>query len=309
MRWFRFLRTPNLLIVALTQYLVRHAVLAPVYRRAGVAMDLDAFQFALLVLATMLVTAAGYLVNDLYDASIDRVNRPDRVYVGSLISPDRVRMLYGILTVLGGLLATYLAVRLDYLRWLALYPLSVAGLWAYTVRLKRTVLWGNLVVGVFSAGVVLLVWLAEQRSFVALQRAAPGEAGHLAATFVFYAVFALVSTLFREVVKDLEDRKGDEAEGCRTLPVILGPGPARQIAFGLLAALALAVMLYLLAARAQVGSMTFLYAGAFLLAPMGYLGVLLARAHGPADYHRISTATKLVMLAGLLFLPVIFLFA
>ena len=68
---FQFIRFPNLLIVALTQYLLYHLLLLPNFQKAGISPTLDPFHFFLLVLITVLIAASGYVINDLIDYKKD----------------------------------------------------------------------------------------------------------------------------------------------------------------------------------------------------------------------------------------------
>ncbi len=305
--WLTFLRAPNLLIVALTQYFLRHAVLRPALQRARppVPFDLTELQFALLVLATVCVAAGGYVVNDLYDQAIDRINKPDRVFVGRRITHRQAWMLYGMLTLAGFALAAFVGWEADYLEWLFLYPLSVGALWWYSYRLKRTVLWGNVVVSLFTAGVVLLVWLAEQRAFEALAALHPSVARLTALTMIFYAAFAFAGNLLREIIKDLEDVAGDVQHGARTLPIVHGARLAKGAALVLLALLMVLAFGFLMAVAEEMGALTLAWGVLLIFVPLLALLPLLLRAEEVHDFHRLSIAVKGVMLTGLLYLPIV----
>ena len=69
-------------MIALVQFLIKYALLEPF----GVTITLNLFGFSLLVLATICLAAAGYIINDIYDIDTDSVNKPDKVIVGKTIS-------------------------------------------------------------------------------------------------------------------------------------------------------------------------------------------------------------------------------
>src|SRR5512133_2043110 len=92
----RLIRWPNLLIVALTQVLIRICIISPVLHRMNMEPLLPRALFALLVIGTVCITAGGYIINDYFDRKIDRINKPDEMIVGTHIYP-RQAMAYHIM--------------------------------------------------------------------------------------------------------------------------------------------------------------------------------------------------------------------
>lgn len=278
MIWFRLFRFPNLLIVALTQYLT-HFVLIDSPRLAG-------WHFALLVLDTVLIAASGYLINDLSDIAADRVNKPHKMAIGNKISPQTGWKLYFFLLALGMGIAIYLGWFVKRPDQVLLFPLATAALAWYARRGKKDLpLLGNLLVSAFCAFVPGVVLYAERQQLEGLSQA-----------MIWYLLLAFLSTLFREIVKDLEDEAGDRVAGRNTLPILIGRKKASNLAFvcGLL-------LLAALAPYASLGSsplIAFLALAAVL--PMGLALFFLLRANTPADFHRISTLAKGIILGGLL---------
>lgn len=164
-------------------------------------------------LAAALITGAGNTLNDVADIEIDRINRPHRPLPhGDL----------GLRSALGLALALALA-GLGLAWWqspaLGLVALGVVGgLLLYDLWLKRTALWGNLLVSLLAAAAFPFGALA---------------AGQLGRAWI-PAGLAFLFHLAREIVKDLEDMAGDGAAGARTLPLRLGALPASRLAAGVL---------------------------------------------------------------------------
>ena len=77
----RLVRFPNLVIVALTQYLLYYGLLLPAFRQYSLEPALDGEHFSLLVAVTLLISAGGYVINDIVDFRIDLINRPDKVVI------------------------------------------------------------------------------------------------------------------------------------------------------------------------------------------------------------------------------------
>lgn len=304
MSLFRLLRLPNLLIVALVQSLLYFRLLLPAFEQHGIPPRLNTLEFLFLVLATLCTTACGYIINDLYDYQMDLLNRKAKVIVNEKISIQTCIWVYALLGYIGFLLSLYLAFRIGQVYMMGLYILSFVLLLLYTRILKKRPLLGNMLVALFCAGVAGLVWLAELPGWWALQNVAPQTAQTLQSIINWYCAFAFFSTLFREIIKDLEDKPGDAVAGCRTFPIAAGDAAAKYLAMamaGLLLVLLGALYLY------QVpGFSTHFYLGALLgvVAPLIYAIYLLQNAQAPSDYHRISTLAKVVMLAGILLLLV-----
>lgn len=301
--WWRLLRGNNLLIVALTQYLLQYVVLVPVFEEAGLAPALTGVHFALFAFTTVLIAAGGYLINDLEDQAIDARNKPDRYIVGRLVPRAQVWVVYISLFWLGAILSVYLAFHVHNPPLALIFPAAYGLLYWYSRRLKKLPFWGNFTVAVYCAVVAGIVLFAERLSFAELQRVAPESARRVAWLFGGYLSFAFVATFWREVVKDLEDEAGDRLEGCRTLPIVYGAPTARRIAgtagITLIGLLLIAIVLL----------QNFLFSQIILvvlcLLPSGWLWRKTRTARQPSAYHRVSTGLKVLMLVGLILLFVI----
>lgn len=295
---WRAFRSPNLLVVALTQGLVYFKVLRPALDAAGLEGVLTLWKLTELVLATVFITASGYLVNDLHDERIDRVNRPGTNPVERLGRPT-VAWLYAGCVLGGYLLSLLLAFRLNERVLLWIYPLAVGTLAVYSTSFKRIPALGNLLVAAYCAGVPGVILLAERaavRSLFALDAAAGQSVIRIVALFMG---FAFIATLLRELVKDLEDLRGDRDGGRHTLPVLLGTPASRALALALGAVVILAILSpVLLGWPAFLTTPLLICIGGLVLA-LTYCLFRLVRAREPRDYHRVSTQLKLVLLLGL----------
>lgn len=296
----KFLRLPNLFIVGLTQYILLHFLLLPFLHQEGISPNLDPLQFFLFVLDTVLITLSGNIANDIMDRHIDQKNRPDTVFVGRHISPAAAWVLYAAVLLLGFLLACHIAWQQAKIPLLAIYPAAVLLLYLYSAYCKKMPLLGNVIVGLFCAGVTGIVWFAEQESWAQLS---PNLQHSSLLAFAAYGLFAYYTTLFREIVKDMEDMDGDALWGCRTLPIAIGIPKTKWVA--LLHAFPLLPLLGLLAYwlayhEGQWGLAAVILALAAWVAQLCRLTYL---AQHKEQFQRISQQIKGLMLAGLLFLP------
>ena len=181
---------------------------------------------------------------------------------------------------------------------LFIFPIAVIGLLAYSVVLKKRPLSGNVLISLYCAGVALIVWIAAEPSIMKLPAPILAQVTHL---FTYYAVFAFFSTLFREVVKDLEDAPGDAAAGARTVPIAWGVTNAKRLA-SMTAIILLLYLFYFF--YTMFGQMPLI--GNFALAILIIMIIiaigLLLLAKDIRAYHRLSQLAKVIMLAGILLL-------
>jgi 4-hydroxybenzoate polyprenyltransferase len=296
----RLIRWPNLLIIILTQVLVKYCLVKPYLELAGISSRFSFSGFFLLVLITVLLAAAGYIINDYFDLRIDRINKPSRMILGKRIEARQGILLHwgfnGIATVLG----FYLAYRVGSLRLGFIFPLIAGLLWMYSARYKRSLLVGNIVVSMLSALVVLVVWLFEFYMLRNLGYNMHLLASKLSIVVWFYAGFAFMVSLVREIVKDIEDIEGDTAAGCQTIPVIAGIVAAKNIALALtlLTMLLLAFGQYLLL---QQGLKIIFW---YYIIPVQLLMINLLlqinKSSQASDFRAPGNLAKIIMVAGIL---------
>ncbi len=273
-------RWPNLAIMLLSLVLVR-VLLLPGQPLGG---GLLAPRFGLLVLAALLVAAAGYIINDYYDVKIDAINRPARLVVGRLLRRRHAMLAHVVLSGVGVVLAAALSWRLG-----AVTLGAALLLWGYSARFKRLPLVGNVSIATLTGALILLPAL--------LPLATPE--GRLKAVWL-YALAAFLLTAVREIVKDLEDMRGDAQHGCRTLPLVWGVARSKWVAGFFLVCLGVLV----LGVAGQLLAWGRWPLAAWLLGlvlgPLGWLAYLLLRADRRRHFRQLSAWCKGIMLAGVL---------
>lgn len=302
MKYLRLIRWPNLLIMLLTMMLLRHLVIVPRLELAGIDPDTNNHLFFLYALTTLLIAAGGYIVNDMMDIDVDRVNKPERMIVTKTVSMAMAEKLYYGLTIAGS--ATGLAIGILVGNWLLglAFPVAAGAMWFYSKRYKRMLLIGNIVVSLATAGILVMVWVVE---FFALSRQpelftrAISVMPEITGFVMAYALFALLATMLREIIKDIEDMDGDAKGDCRTFPLVYGMMPAKNLSIAILTTLLVMIGFwqYILFMQHYTQAMIFL----FLALAIGLL--LLARlalANLNVHFSQASLLSKLLMLSGLL---------
>jgi 4-hydroxybenzoate polyprenyltransferase len=300
--WLRLLRWPNLLMIILTQYLLAYCVIAP-RMPAGAYLPMGHLLFALLVTATVLIAAGGYIINDHYDVNTDRKNKAGKNMLDGRISVRKALRTYYVINGVAVALGFYLASRAGSFQLGLIFPAIAGLLWFYSSRYQRMLLWGNLIIAVITAMVVLVVWLfnfvsllADPAEFVETIKQLGGISRYVWA----YFLFAFLLSMIREMLKDMQDLKGDTASGYRTLPIVWGVAAARLLTAMLvfLSMVLLAFAQWFLFSR---GLMLLFWYGMLVLQPlMAYLLFLLARHGRNSDYGLAAGTAKVIMLAGIL---------
>jgi len=186
MKFLQLIRFPNLIIVVLTQYLLQYLILIPAFQKANLPPLLDHFHFFILVLSTLIIAAGGYIINDIEDQEIDLLNKPEKVIVGKYISFQNAKILYWGITILGLLISIYLAIYVDNLPLVLIYPFAVFLLYIYSKSLKKSVLWGNIIVSIFCGFVAGIILFAERANYWKLQEITPKIGERITLIFLAY---------------------------------------------------------------------------------------------------------------------------
>ena len=300
--FFRLTRWPNLVFFFLTQFLFQYVVLQPVLVHAGISPQLTSGGFALLTASFVLLAAAGYIINDLYDLSIDLVNKPDKTFITKGISKRSAIVWYGFMNVLSIVFGLYVSRVVGNYCIFILVVFCVLALFIYSAWLKKTLLAGNILVAAITAASVLELGCASGvlQAFKVSSSSYPSVWHSIFWLTLLYTGFAFIISLIREIVKDIEDMEGDRKFGCRTMPIVLGIRFSRGFVTGWLIVLTTTLvytMVYLIRQSEWI-----LPAYLFLLVIFPLVSILkkLFDARDAKDYHRLSTNIKLVMLAGIL---------
>ncbi len=298
MFFFRIIRLPNLIMVLSVQLIIWFACLAPVLRAAGIQPVLSPLDAVLLALCTVIITAAGYVINDIYDMQTDAVNKPDKQLVGKVISMDTAIHLYYALLLAGGGIAAYLAWRVGHPLYIFIYALFGFKLWYYSHSLQRRPLTGNVLVALLSALFPMLYLLAEEPALQALRVQSPDIYRDLIEVFLLFSAIAFLSSWARELIKDIEDMPGDKLAGYMTLPILAGvPRTVRMVAI-LLGILALGMAGWgIFSPHPHSLAMS-------LLLSAGFAGILIKalRCEDKTCFHKISSYLKGIMLLVIVFL-------
>lgn len=303
------LRIPNLAIILLTQYLLGYGVIRPLMLMQNVDPPLGHLNFFILVLVTMLIAAAGYIINDHFDVNTDRKNKPGKNMLEGKISVRIALRVYYIINGIAILCGFYLSLMAGSFQLGLIFPAIIGLLWFYSSRYQRMPFWGNLIVALLSAMVVLIIWLFEFFMLLKTGDEFVNVIGQLSAINKYvwaYALFAFLVSLFREILKDIQDMRGDMSMGYRTLPVIWGMKASRGLASGLilLTIAALGVAQWHLYSKDY--TLPFWYLLLAVQTLLCYLLYQVIRTTKAEGYGFLGNTAKIIMLAGILSMELIY---
>ncbi|WP_299365485.1 geranylgeranylglycerol-phosphate geranylgeranyltransferase [Winogradskyella sp.] len=295
--FLNLIRWKNLVMIALVQLLIKYALLLPFFESHGVITTLSPLAFSLLVISTLCIAASGYIINDIYDIETDKVNKPERVIVGTYVSEKVALRLFIVLNVIGVGLGFYLSNGIGKSGFFVIFFMASALLYIYSSYLKQMLLVGNIVVSLVVALSLLLVGIFELLPVI-------NEGNRKIQIFFFrlildYAIFAFMVNLVRELVKDIEDIDGDYKAGMQTLPIVLGRDRTTKIVF-ILSLIPIFSVVYYVVTNLFKQQLFVGYFLIFIIAPLIYISIKLFSAEHKSHYKHISSVLKLVMLTGLL---------
>lgn len=267
-------------------------------------LSLSDWQYALLVVSTVLIAAGGYVINDIFDQETDIINNPKNTIIGNSISEGNAYYIYVGLTITGVAIGMYLSNVIQKPGFVVLFILIAALLYFYASTLKQTLLLGNILVASLLSFSVLLI------GFFDLYPATyDGNVQKMSLVFSIlkdYAIFAFMLNFIREIVKDLEDVNGDYNLKMSTLPIVIGIHKTSKVVFVLLL-ISIVILGFYLYANVMQNSLYFasVFALIFILTPLIYCSIQMWNAKIIKDFNHVSTVLKFVIFFGILSIIVI----
>ena len=303
------IRPLNLFIIALTQFLIRYCIILPLYRAEYFTTKvfpehLGKIEFLLFVFATVVIAAGGNIINDVFDTSIDEINRPGKNLIGKKISERQATVTAYFLFILGSIIGLVLGFKNNLTAASLLFPFSAVTLYMYSAQFKKRLLIGNVLIALLTAFTVLLTGLFEPHFFSAISIWIRGSAdmNYVAGAVIIlvYALFAFLISLIREVIKTAEDMDGDERAQAKTFPILFGIKwtKALVIVLTLLTACAIGYFLFIFFNRNSEVNIFYLLATFFI--PFAALLYLIFNSEEKKDFYYASLFCKVIMILGVL---------
>ncbi|SNR33652.1 4-hydroxybenzoate polyprenyltransferase [Lutibacter agarilyticus] len=287
--YFKLIRWRNLFLIAYVFILLKY-ILFPSFNLNTL---LSNFQFSILLISVLLITAAGYIINDIFDIKADKINKPTKVIVSTKITVEQAKAWYKITNAFGIILGVLLAINIQKPSYSFLFIGTSILLYYYSKQLKKTPFIGNLAVAFSIALSILLVPLFE------IDFTIQNKSQLIIIQFIILlSLFAFVLNLTREIVKDIIDINGDYNLKNNTLPIVIGRKRARNFALTLCSFTLLSLLYFTLHFSKQY-KFTLLYLVVFIVLPMLYISVKLNASKTKKQFQKISTLLKVCMFLGI----------
>jgi 4-hydroxybenzoate polyprenyltransferase len=292
--FLKLIRWQNLLFIVITQILYEYCIYLPIYGSHST------YQLGFIVLASVLIAAAGYIINDYFDLNIDQINKPDRVIVNNAVS-RRWAIFWHLAFSLLGLFFTVLALPPSLFWYLILANLlSILLLWLYSTNFKKQLLIGNVIISILTSWVILILFFSKTPLSVDNIISADHKEIRLFRLTMLYAGFAFIISLIREVLKDMEDRIGDARYGCRTMPIVWGLPASKVFVAVWIIVLAGTLVILQLYVLAYGWWLSIVYCLLAIVVPLLIVLSKLTAANTQQDFHLLSRYVKAIMFTGIL---------
>ena len=315
--FLKLVRWQNLLVVILTMVLMRYAVLAPLIGKISVILNIGTgepvpmtlrfpwYDFVLLVMATVLITAGGYVINDYFDIRTDLINK-GKVIVGTKISRRKAILWHSVLNIAGVAIGFYISYVSGYFLLGSMFLIVSGLLYFYSASYKRQFLIGNIIVALLTGMVPMLVvfyeWPALYKYYT-LNAVSLPKINFITYWIGGFALFAFLTNLTREIIKDIEDFEGDIAYGRNTVPVIMGIISSKIVSVILI--IITIVLLYLIWHFFINDPITLVYISVAVTLPLLIVIYKLVTGTERKQLHSASNLMKIVMLTGILYSVVV----
>ena len=269
----------------------------PAFEANGITSLFKGFQFPIFIIVTLIITGSGFVINDILDFNADRINKPQKMTVGKSLSFENAWRYYFILILIGLILAFWIAFVVGRPEYIIFYVFPVLTLYYYSKSLKKSFFSGNLLIALFSVGVSGVILFCELSGLNVLKDSEPMVYERIIYIFSGIMVFSFFITLYREIVKDIEDIEGDKMISARTVPLVAGVEIAKGIC-GVLAIVVLILMFYWLKLPFNTTAVRVYIIFAIIL-PLSYSVFMLRKASSSLDLSKLSNVLKLIMFSGI----------
>lgn len=280
---FSVVRGYNIPIIVLAQYLSAIFILAPEKRALDILLD---FYLFLIVFASAITIASGYIINNFYDSQKDLINRPNKSMLDRLVSQKTKLTIYFSLNFLAVLMASIVSWRA-----FLFFSAYIFLIWFYSHKIKKYPFIGNLTAALMAVipFFAILLYFYNSISFEEIEN-------HMSHFMVIsaHAVFLFLLLLIREMIKDLENLKGDLANDYRTIPIIYSEKMSKQI-ITVLTFLTI-IPVYILVNVYDVGYMDIYFYACF--AVMLFFLLYLWRSNSKVQYLLLHNLLKILIVSG-----------
>jgi len=293
--FFNLVRWKNLLLIVYIQLLLKFVL----FSSFNIVSNLSLIQFILLLVSLLCITAAGYIINDIFDLKSDLLNKPEKVIVSKYFSKEKSQQLYKWINSIGIITGIGLALNLNKpsISLVFIGPSLLLNL--YSKKLKSLPIIGNIVVSLLISFCILILFILDINTSI------KSYDQRIVISIIFMlSFFAFFINLIREIIKDIEDVNGDYKLNMKTLPILIGRNRTKIIVL-FLTIFPIGLLSYIILKYSTTYNAVTFYLLFFSLLPMLFTVLKIKSAKSIKNYKTISTYLKIIMLLGITTLLVI----
>lgn len=272
---FSVIRGYNILFLIIAIYLTSVYILAPDLRIREVLFDVH---LLMLVLASVFAVASGYIINNFYDSEKDLINRPRKTILDRMVSQRTKLTTYFILNLLSVIFASYVSFKA-----VLFFSVYIFFLWFYSHKLKKYPFIGNLTAAILTVIPFFAVFI---------------HYGNFDSVIFVHAIYLFLIISMRELIKDLENLKGDLTHGYNTIPVVYGEQTSRKMLTWLGVMTYIPMVFLVMRFARDIGYMDIYFYGSMIALALFLAGTWLAKKK--LHYIILHTLLRLVLVIGVL---------
>ena len=286
---------------------MRFLIVNPILSKHNLGLLFSDFYFALLVLTTVLLAASGYIINNTFDAELDK-KAGKKVVVNDLFTKNKAMNLHILLNIIAIVIGFYISIMINVYKIGFIFVIIAGLLWFYSSSYKKMFLVGNLIIAVLAGLVPFIVMLFEIPLQYDLNKEYLINSGQNLHEIIIwisgFSIFAFILTLIREIIKDIEDVDTDTLFNANTLPIALGIKTSKIIVT-ILISITIIALVYIITTYLS-GLSSILYIVLLIILPLIFLIVKNFQAENSKDFHILSIFTKFIMITGVFYSIVAF---
>lgn len=270
---FSVIRLYNIFIIIIAQYFTSIFIISIDTSISSILFD---FQLFLLILSSSIAIASGYIINNFYDYEKDLINKPIKSKIDKVIRKRTKLSLYITLN----FLCIYTSSLVSW-RSVLFFTIYIFIIWLYSHKLKRILFIGNIVSSLLSV-IPFFIILIYYKNFELI--------------IFLYAIFLFLIVYIREIIKDLENIKGDFTLDYRTIPVVYGEKSSKYLLS--IVSLFTVAIIYILLSGFDTGMMFYYYY--FSIAVLLFFIIVLWKYDSKKYYNFLHNLLKSLIVLGVL---------
>ncbi|MFC2110797.1 geranylgeranylglycerol-phosphate geranylgeranyltransferase [Bacteroidota bacterium] len=288
----KLIRWKNLVMLIISQVLLKYFL----FNKYSIQSNLNDLQFLLLSIATVFIASGGYIINDIFDIDCDHINKPDKIIVSKYISKKKAFFFYILFTCIGIISGIALSFSVHKEKHALFFILIALLLYYYSSFFQKKIIIGNFIISLLVASNLLVLVLFEIDNYF-----------HLSQGLLYIyslSLFIFLINLIREMVKDLEDTKGDYNSKMKTLPIVLGIKRTTKIIV-ILGAITLYLLIrFLVQVDTSVLWKKIIFSFIIIL-PFIVFMFRISNSKKKEQFHKLSTLLKIILGLGMIYILLI----